>query len=261
MDTDLKDRIRLAEMKSRHQNKLKPWYKKWWGITIITLSALIISFVTMSAIYVYQSVQKINTDRAALYSGQRPDLIKLLVEGQGRPYLGNINGEIIIVEFSDFACPYCKENQPAIKAIMKKHGDKVKLIFRNLILHEDSQSLSLASLCAGEQQKSGNSLFWPMHDKLFDLQGKITEADLPKIAAGIGADEKVFSECLASKKYLGILQADMDAATTMEINGSPTWFINNYKVDGMVSEEELESMINELAKEGSAIETTTSTNK
>ncbi len=95
MDNKLQDRIRLAEMKERHKNKLKPWYKKWWGVIILLLGAIIISLVTMSGIYIYQSVKKINADREALYSGQRPDLIKLLVEGQGRPYLGNPESEII----------------------------------------------------------------------------------------------------------------------------------------------------------------------
>ncbi|MFZ4648268.1 MAG: DsbA family protein [Patescibacteria group bacterium] len=254
MDNELQDRIRLADMKERHKNKLKPWYKKWWGVTIIILGAITISLVTMAAIYVYQSAQRINADRTALYSGQRPELIKSLIEGQGRPYLGNANSDIVIVEYSDFACPYCKENQPAIKAIMKKYSGQVKMIFRNLILHQDSEYLSLASLCAGEQQKNGSSLFWPMHDQLFNLQGKITETDLPKIATALGADEKTFSACMASKKYLGVLSSDMETASTLQITGSPTWFINNYKIDGVVSEAELESMIKELITNGTGVD-------
>lgn len=260
MDNKLQDRIRLAEMKERHKNKLKPWYKKWWGVIILLLGAIIISLVTMSGIYIYQSVKKINADREALYSGQRPDLIKLLVEGQGRPYLGNPESEIIIVEFSDFACPYCKENQAAIKSIITKYGQQVKLIYRNLILHEESLSLSMASLCAGEQQKSGNSLFWPMHDKLFDLQGKISSVDdLTKIAVNLGANEKTFLECMASQKYLGVINADMESASTLNLTGSPTWFVNNYQVDGLITEEELDSMIKELIKNGTAIDVTEQT--
>lgn len=257
MDNKLQDRIHLAEMKERHKNKLKPWFKKWWGVVILLLGIIIISLVTMSGIYIYQSVKKINADRDALYSGQRPDLIKLLVEGQGRPYLGNTDADIVIVEFSDFACPYCKENQAAINAIMTKYGKQVKLIYRNLILHESSAALSLASLCAGEQKKNGNSLFWPMHDKLFNLQDKISSDDLPKIAVAIGADEKTFSECMSSQKYLGVINSDMEAATTLNLTGSPTWFVNNYQIDGLVTEAELESMIKELIKNGTAIDVTT----
>ena len=93
MDNKLQDRIRLAEMKERHKNKLKPWYRKWWGVIILLLGAITIALVTMSGIYIYQSVQRINSDREALYSGQRPDLIKLLVEDQGRPYLGNADAD------------------------------------------------------------------------------------------------------------------------------------------------------------------------
>lgn len=257
MDNKLQDRIRLAEMKERHKNKLKPWYRKWWGIIILLLGAITIALVTMSGIYIYQSVQRINSDREALYSGQRPDLIKLLVEDQGRPYLGNADADIVIVEFSDFACPYCKENQAAIKSIITKYGNQVKLIYRNLILHEDSAALSLASLCAGEQQKNGNSLFWPMHNKLFDLQGKISSTDdLIKIATSLGADEKTFSECLVNQKYLGVINSDMEAANTLGITGSPTWFVSNYQIDGLVTEEELESMIKELIKNGTAIDVT-----
>ncbi|MCX6795248.1 MAG: DsbA family protein [Candidatus Falkowbacteria bacterium] len=255
MDNELQDRIRMAGMKERHKNKLIPWYKKWWGIMILIILALTISLVTMAGIYVYQSVTRINADRAALYSGKRPDLIKLLVEGENRPYLGNPKADIIIVQFSDFACPYCKENQPAIKAIMSKYGNQVKMIFRNLILHTDSEELALAALCAGEQQNKGGSLFWPMHDRLFDLQGKINNGDLPKIAASLGADEKIFSTCLTSKKYLGVLSSDMEVANTLQITGSPTWFVNNYKVDGLISQEELESMIQELIKNGPGVET------
>lgn len=256
MDNELQDRIRLADIKARHKNKLKPWYKKWWGVTTIILAMIILSLVTMAVLYVYQSAKRINTDREALYSGKRPDLIKLLVEGQNRPFLGNPEAKIVIVEYSDFACPYCKDNQAAIKSILKKYGAQVKLVFRNLILHEDSESLSLAALCAGEQQKNGNSLFWPMHDQLFNLQGKITAADLPKIATGLGANEETFNTCLKSGKYLGILNIDMENANALEITGSPTWFINNYKIDGLVTEEELESMIKELITNGPGVDET-----
>lgn len=255
MPNKLEDRIRFAKMKSRHKGKLKPWYKKWWGVVILILGAVTISFVTMSAIYVYQSVTRINADREALYSGKRPDLIKLLVEGVGRPYVGNPDAEIVIVEFSDFSCPYCQENQAAIRSIMAKYGDKVKLIYRNLILHEDSEYLSLASLCAGEQKdKNGENLFWPMHHKLYDLQGKIKYDDLVSIAAEIGADKKTFYECLVSEKFIPNLKSDMDSAKTLQITGSPSWFINNFKIDGLVSEEEFENMIQELIRSGTALE-------
>ena len=209
-------------------------------------------------IYIYQTVKKINADRAALYSGQRPDVAKLIVEGQGRPYLGNPNADIVIVEFSDFTCPYCKENEPVIKAIMAKYSKQVKFIYRNLLLHQDSGQLALASLCAGEQQKNGVSLFWPMHDQLFNLQGKIGDGDLTKIAVALGANEKTFQNCLDTQKYAGILNDDMSSANTIGITGSPAWLINNYKIDGEVTQEEMESMIQELLKNGPGLEAPTS---
>jgi protein-disulfide isomerase len=147
----------------------------------------------------------------------------------------------VIVEFSDFACPYCKASHEAVREMGLKYKNDIKIIYRDFLGHNNSLDLALAGRCAGEQNK-----FWAMHDKLFLNQDDISLSSLPILAQQIGVSTSTFNNCLKSQKYLAHIQADMAAAEKMKVTATPTWIINGYLVKGTLDRDGLDSIIKEI---------------
>jgi len=81
---------------------------------------------------------------------------------------GGKNAKVVIVEFSDFQCPYCSKAHPTIKQVLKEYGDKVTLAYKHFPLvsiHPRAQITAEAAECAKDQGK-----FWEFHDQLFEKQ-------------------------------------------------------------------------------------------
>jgi protein-disulfide isomerase len=160
----------------------------------------------------------------------------------GNYSLGANNPRITIVEFADFSCPACKNTYPKLREIIFNYAKYVRIVFKDFpVISEDSLALSLAGRCAGEQ-----GLFWPMHDQLFDNQGEINNEKLSQLAKQIGVEENKFNDCLKSEKYLLEIKKDYALGEKLGIGGTPTLFINGYKLAGDIPEEALNKIIEEL---------------
>jgi protein-disulfide isomerase len=156
---------------------------------------------------------------------------------------GTSTPKITIIEFSDFACPYCQSVHGTIRKLGIKYQKEVKIIFRDFPIHEESLDLAIAARCAGEQ-----GLFWPMHDKLFALQGQFATSSLPDMAVSIGANRTVFTSCFNGQKYLRDIQTDYAAGESVGVSGTPTFFINGYKIAGDIPENKFEEIIKQFLK-------------
>src|SRR6266567_532977 len=111
---------------------------------------------------------------------------------------GNPKAPVMIVEFSDYQCPYCHSVEPTVKELLAKYGDKVSLSYRDFPLtaiHSQALIAAEASRCALEQGK-----FWEYHDQLFTAS-KLEKDDLIEYAHNLKLDDKQFGSCLASEKY------------------------------------------------------------
>ena len=97
------------------------------------------------------------------------------------PVLGNPNALVTIVEFSDFQCPYCKRVEPTLKMLREKYGDKIRLVWKNEPLPFHPRAEPAAELAEEALAEKGNKGFWDAHDRLFDSQPKLDDADLDKI--------------------------------------------------------------------------------
>lgn len=141
------------------------------------------------------------------------------------------------------------QSAPGIRAVSERYKNQIKIIFRDYPLHDNSIDLALAARCAGEQGK-----FWEFHDYLFTNQNKLTdtgEALQTKLSAA-AQEQKInveqFTTCLTDKKYLQDINTDFQDGETLQVQGTPTWFVNNYRVTGALSEQKLEELINGLLK-------------
>ncbi|PKM88263.1 hypothetical protein CVU83_01975 [Candidatus Falkowbacteria bacterium HGW-Falkowbacteria-2] len=245
----LDERIEYLEMKERHQKKLRPWYKKVWGVLLIILGILVLSSIIASSIYVWNQVQVIRTQESADFEAKEIAKITSAIDGRGESYtLGPKDAKVQIVVFSDFACPFCQQAAPVVRSLAKKYPEDVRFTFRNYFFHDNSIGLALAANCAGEQGR-----FWEMHDKIFERQDSYSALNddtvkepMKALAAELSLDSNKFNTCLDEKKYLYRLNDDFTDAEILGLQGTPTWFINRYKVTGFYPEENFINVIDGL---------------
>ncbi len=139
---------------------------------------------------------------------------------------GAQKGSVMLLEFSDFQCPYCKKVQPSLRELVKKYRDQVAFGYRHfpLAFHTEADESAIAAECAREQGK-----FLDMHAKLYQQQGRQSVDELKKIAKDIGvADTKKFNTCLDEDRYRKLIERDMEVADSVGINGTPAFVIGAY---------------------------------
>ena len=139
---------------------------------------------------------------------------------------GAKNGSVMLLEFSDFQCPYCKKVQIIIDRLIKKYGDRVAFGYRHypLAAHREADGSAVAVECAREQGK-----FIQMHERLYQQQSRQSTKDLQNLAKEIGvADLKKFNACLQDDRYLKLLNHDIEVAGAAGITGTPSFIIGRY---------------------------------
>lgn len=245
----LNDRIKYLEMKERHKKKLLPWFRKGWGIVLIILFLIILASSVMAATYVARQIKDIQKNNSAASQTAEINKITTAIDGKGENYsLGPVDAKVRIVIFSDYACPYCQQAAPVVRNLASKYGDKIRITFRDYPLHTNSVDLALAGNCAGAQGK-----FWEMNDRLFEnqedyinIQGAELNTALKSLAKEVKLDSEKFNSCLDEKTYLYRLNDDFADAEILGLSGTPSWFVNRYKITGFYPEENFTSMIDGL---------------
>ncbi len=164
------------------------------------------------------------------------------------PFFGPADAAVVIVEFSDFQCPFCSrfstETMPSIK---EAYGDKVRFIFRDFPLsaiHPYAQKAAEAGQCAHEQ-----GLFWQYHDLLFTDPNALAVPNLKSFAEQGGADTAQFNDCLDSGKYQNEVLLDLRDGQTSGISGTPGFVINGLLVKGAQPFEVFQQVIDLLLAE------------
>jgi protein-disulfide isomerase len=246
----LNERIKYAEMKARHGHLLLPWYKKWWGVGLLVAGGLFLISTVVAAAYVVNQTQLILSGQTLMITAAQRQTYLNEINGDGTNYYtGTTSPQVTIVEFGDFACPFCLKSYTVIKQLIQKYPDKIKVVWRDYLRNQDSIDLAMSARCAGEQGK-----FWEMHDALYANQANLTTADdgrparLVALAQGLNLDVTKFTDCLSSQKYLDQIKKDYDDGNALQIVGTPTWFVNNFSFAGYVPLDKFESLVGGLIK-------------
>ncbi len=144
--------------------------------------------------------------------------------------IGNPNAKVIIVEYSDTGCYFCKVFHPTMHQIMSEYGKdgRVAWVYRHFASGKfpNSKKEAEASECAAKQ--GGNTKFWEYINKIFEVTpsgDKLTLADLPRIATDIGLDVTAFNTCLESGEMTAIVEAGFTSGQKAGVNGTPHSFI------------------------------------
>ena len=144
--------------------------------------------------------------------------------------LGSENARIVLVEYADYQCPYCKKAYYTIKEAQEKLGNNLKFVFRNfplVELHANALKAAVAAEAAAKQNK-----FWEMHDIIFENQKFLSDNDLINYAEQIGLDMNKFEQDFGKSELLDKVQEDYDSGIMNGVEGTPTFFINGEMYNG-----------------------------
>jgi len=145
--------------------------------------------------------------------------------------IGPADAPIVIVEFSDFQCPFCKRwHDEVYQPLFAAYPGKIRLVYRNLPLtsiHPEAMAAAEASMCAGEQ-----NAYWQYHEALFNGQGSLSSGFYVQTATDLGLDTTAFQACIDAQRYQTQIQADMDFAQSLGVQSTPTFFINGLAIVG-----------------------------
>jgi protein-disulfide isomerase len=143
-------------------------------------------------------------------------------------------GQVALVEFTDYQCPYCgrhaRDTEPQIDAKLVDRGTirHVVLNYPLTQIHANAEKAGEAAECAGRQGK-----FWDMHARLFGNQQALAEADLLRSADAIALDRQQFIQCLAEEGAAEI-KADLAEGSRLGVNSTPTFFVGTVERDGSI---------------------------
>jgi protein-disulfide isomerase len=145
------------------------------------------------------------------------------------PSQGPSNAPIVMIEFSDFQCPFCQRAEPTVEQVLKTYGNKIRFVYRHFPLpnHPNARPAAEAAACADEQGR-----FWQYHKELFGNSSKLSNDDLKSHAARAGLDQKRFADCLDGGKLKARVDADIEEAEAAGVSGTPAFFINGRPLDG-----------------------------
>ena len=150
---------------------------------------------------------------------------------------GPVDAPIKLLEYGDYECPYCGEAYPVVKEIQRRLGKSLCFAFRNFPLvnsHPHAERAAEAAEAAAAQGR-----FWEMHDMLYENQDALEDEDLARYAAALDLDAERLLKEVMSGAHAARLKEDFRSGARLDVNGTPSFFINGVRYDGMTDVEGL----------------------
>ncbi|AFX98664.1 DSBA-like thioredoxin domain protein [Candidatus Endolissoclinum faulkneri L2] len=162
------------------------------------------------------------------------------------PVLGNLTGDVTVVEFFDYQCSYCKLMTLLLKELIEKDSN-IRIVFKELpILSTTSETAALASLASHYQNK-----YMKFQTKLFDTPGQITQKIIFQVAQEIGLDIDRLKVDMGNTITLNQIRKSFELARILSIRGTPALVIGNYLIHGLISKKKLIQLVAKVRRENS----------
>jgi len=189
-------------------------------------------------------MEKIQTERMAVamkeFAGE-------LYRPTGSPIVGNVMGDVPIVEFFDYNCGFCKKAFPDVAKLMEK-DKKVRVILKEFpILSKGSEEASRVALAAKMQGK-----YWEFHRAMLEVQGQATEASALRTAEKLGLDMPRIKKDMASAEVKKEIEDTRKLAAKIGIQGTPHFIVGDRVIAGAPENlgEMLDKHVSDVRKEG-----------
>jgi len=161
------------------------------------------------------------------------------------PVVGNASGDITIVEYFDYQCPYCRKVEPELRQVVKDDG-KVRLVLKDWpILGPVSVVAARMALASKYQDR-----FLQAHEALIGVNSRLTEPRIRELLAGAGIDVDRLTRDLATnaKAIDAILARNNDQATAFGFNGTPSFIVGKFRVPGVLTMAQFDQAIADARK-------------
>jgi protein-disulfide isomerase len=147
----------------------------------------------------------------------------------GSPVLGNPKGDVTLVEFFDYRCPYCKQVAPSLEALLAE-DKQLRLVMKELpILGKDSVAAARAALAAERQGK-----YFKFHNALMAVKGPLSDDTISQTAAAVGLDLDRLKADMARPEIDAQLRATYELAQALHIRGTPAFVVGGELIPGAV---------------------------
>jgi len=164
---------------------------------------------------------------------------------------GSIEAPVVLIEYSDFQCPYCSLIYPTLRSIVDSSGGQIAWVMRHNPLsgiHPQATPSANASECIAEQL--GNDGFWEFADRVFADQGAMNPQFYRLIAQNLGANTAAYDSCIANKKYQSTIDAQAREAQDSGGNGTPFTIVfgkgRQIPISGALPKAQFEAVIKAL---------------
>jgi protein-disulfide isomerase len=161
------------------------------------------------------------------------------------PATGNLQGDISIVEWSDYQCPYCRKIEPELRQVVQDDG-KVRLVLKDWpILGPVSVTAARMALAAKFQDK-----YDAAHDAMMGVSSRLTEPRINELLAGTGVDmDRLKRDLTARAKDIdAILKRNNEQAEAFGFRGTPSFIVGKFRVPGVLTMGEFEQVIADARK-------------
>lgn len=176
-------------------------------------------------------------------------------ESEALPRKGPDDAPLVIVEFSDFGCPFCRNLWLLLETYEAEHRGQVQVRFANFpldgscnpltdTLHPHACDAAAAALCAERQDK-----FWDYGSLLFEHQRALERADLRGYAEQLGLDVAAFEACLDDPVIAQRVRDDIALGGRLEIGVTPTYYVNGRELEGSLPPPIFSALMDELTRE------------
>jgi protein-disulfide isomerase len=160
---------------------------------------------------------------------------------------GPANAPVTLVEYGDYECPYCRAAVPIVQELQRLLGDQLRYVFRQFPLaglHPHAQKAAEAAEAAGAQGR-----FAAMHAALFEHQDALEDDDLVRYAADLDLDTAQIRRELGAHSYAGRVREDFESGVSSGARGTPTFYLDEVRYDGVVGVRQFLAAIQEAHPE------------
>lgn len=142
---------------------------------------------------------------------------------------GRPSASVTLVEYGDYQCSHCAAAHPIIKKLLKDLGSDLLFVFRNFPLQESHPNAMIAAQAA--EAAALQDKFWEMHDLIYEHQDELDQDNLIYFAETLDLNVPKFSNDMNSQNVISKIENDFESGVRSGVNGTPTLFINDQRVD------------------------------
>jgi Na+/H+ antiporter NhaA len=163
---------------------------------------------------------------------------------------GAVDAPVTLVEYGDFQCPYCAAAAPLIAKLLDHFGDELRYVWRHLPLTDVHPAAQVAAEAA--EAASAQGRFWELHDLLLGDEGTLAISDIYRHASSLELDIAQFSDDLNHRRHARRVAEDVQSADASGVSGTPTFFINGRRHQGVYDVDTLTRELKTAARAGRA---------